>query len=156
MSHTITSTATYLCTQHAPVETYSGTSLLWPGFHPEGIIGGGGGGGGGGGAPGSGCGFIYFFIQLSQIWGGGGREGEASPPPPPPPLDETLMALRTKDTSIIQTAIDGPKRSAIETCTYLTSELRTPLYSVLRMHDPAPKGHIAQLTNSIIWSGPHP
>ena len=33
-------------------------------------------------------------------------------------------ALRIKDTSVIRTAIDGPKRSAIETCTYLTSELR--------------------------------
>ena len=115
----------------------------------------GGGGGEGGRAPGSGCGFIYFSIQLSQIWGAGG--GEASPPPPPPaPPDETLMALQTKDTSIIQMAIDGPKRSAIETCTYLTSELRTPLYSVLWMHDPAPNSHIAQLTNSIIWSGPCP
>ena len=41
-----------------------------------------GGGGGGGEAPGNGCGFIYFSIQLSQIWGGGGG-GEASPPPPP-------------------------------------------------------------------------
>ena len=46
------------------------------GFHPEGIILG-GGGGGGGEAPGNGCGFIYFSIKLSQIWGGGG----ASPPP---------------------------------------------------------------------------
>ena len=68
----------------------------------------------------------------------------------------SIMALRTKDTSIIQTAIDGPKWSAIETCTYLTSEIRTPLYSVLLTHDPAPNGHNAQLTNSIIWSGPRP
>ena len=42
----------------------------------------------------------------------------------------------------------GPKRSAIETCTYLTSELRTPLYSVLLMLDPIPNGHIAWLVNS--------
>ena len=68
----------------------------------------------------------------------------------------SIMALRTKDTSIIQTAIDGLKRSAIETCTYLTSELRTPLYSVLRTHDPVPNGHNAQLINSIIRSGPCP
>ena len=31
-------------------------------------------------APGSGCGFIYFSIRLSQVWGGG---GSFSPPPPP-------------------------------------------------------------------------
>ena len=43
----------------------------------------------------------------------------------------------------MRTAIDGPKWSAIETCAYLTSELRTPLYSVLRMHGPAPNSHIA-------------
>ena len=53
--------------------------VLVPGFHPEGII-----LGGGGEAPGNGCGFIYFSIQMSQIWGGGGG-GE-----PPPPPDETL------------------------------------------------------------------
>ena len=41
---------------------------IWvTGFHPEGII-----LGGGGEAPGNGCGFIYFPIQLSQIWEGGG------------------------------------------------------------------------------------
>ena len=56
--------------------------MTYSGFHPDGIIlGGGGGGGGGGGAPGNGCGFIYFSIQLSQIFGGGGG-GEASPLPP--------------------------------------------------------------------------
>ena len=43
-------------------------------------------------------------------------------------------------------AIDGPKQLALETCTYLTSELRTLLYSVLRMHSPTPNGHIVQLT----------
>ena len=35
-------------------------------------------------ALGNGCGFIYFSIQLSQIFGG------KFPPPPPPPPDETL------------------------------------------------------------------
>ena len=66
------------------------------------------------------------------------------------------MALRIKDTSVLRTTIDGPKRSAIKMCTYLTSELRTPLYSVLRMLDPVPNGHIAWLANSIIRSRPHP
>ena len=53
------------------------------------------------------------------------------------------MALQIKDTSIVRTTIDGPKWLAIETCTYLTSKLRTPLYSVLQMLDPAPNGHNA-------------
>ena len=44
----------------------------------------------------------------------------------------SITALRIKDTSVIQTVDKGPERSAIETCTYLTSELRTPLYSVKR------------------------
>ena len=60
----------------------------------------------------------------------------------------SITALRIKDTSVI--------RTAIETCTYLTSELRTPLYSVLRTHDPPPNGHIAWLTDSIIRSRPRP
>ena len=34
----------------------------------------------------------------------------------------SFMALQIKDTSIIQMIIDGPKRSAIETCNYLTSK----------------------------------
>ena len=50
----------------------------------------------------------------------------------------SITAHRIKDTYVIQTAIDGHKQSAIETCTYLTSELRTPLYSVLQTHSPAP------------------
>ena len=58
--------------------------MIMPGFHPEGNF------GGGGEAPGSGCGFIYFSIQLSQILGGGGGGGTL---PPPPPLDETLHTL---------------------------------------------------------------
>lgn len=44
----------------------------------------------------------------------------------------SIMSLRIKDTSILRTAIDGPKCSAIETCTYLTSELKIPLYFILR------------------------
>ena len=59
------------------------------------------------------------------------------------------MALRIKDTSVIWTAIDGPKWSAIEMCTYLTSELRTSLYSVLWMHSPAPNGHVNELYNMV-------
>ena len=55
----------------------------------------------------------------------------------------SIMDLQIKDTSVIRTPIDGPKRSAIETCTYLTSKLRTPLYSVLRTLDPVPNGHVA-------------
>ena len=55
----------------------------------------------------------------------------------------SITNLRIKDTSVIRMPIDGPKRSAIETCTYLTSELRTPLYSVLRTLDLVPNGHIA-------------
>ena len=39
------------------------------------------------------------------------------------------MGHRIKDTSVIQTAINDPKRSIIEMCTYLTSELRTYLSS---------------------------
>ena len=58
----------------------SSTTNPKPEFHPEGII-----LGGGGEAPGSGCGFIYFAIQLSQIWGGGGGKLPPPPPPPPPP-----------------------------------------------------------------------
>ena len=54
----------------------------------------------------------------------------------------SIMALRIKDTSVIQMAINGPKRSAIETCSYLTSELRIPLYSILQMQTPALNGHI--------------
>ena len=115
----------------------------------ESFFGGGGGGGGGGKLQEVGV-TLYTFLYNCPKLGGRGKL------PPAPPLDETLMALRTKDTSIIQMAFDGPKWSAIETCTYLTSELRTPLYSVLWMHYPAPNGHIAQLTNSIIWSGPRP
>ena len=42
----------------------------------------------------------------------------------------SITALRIKDTSVIRTAIDGPKLSTIETCTYFTSELRTPLFRV--------------------------
>lgn len=38
----------------------------------------------------------------------------------------------------------------------LTSELRIPLYSILRTHGPIPNDHIAQLTNSIIRSRPRP
>ena len=68
----------------------------------------------------------------------------------------SITALRIKDTSVIRTAIDSPKRSTIETCTYFTSELRTPLYSILRTHDPDPNGHIAWLTNSILGSRPRP
>ena len=57
----------------------------------------------------------------------------------------SIMDLRIKDTSVIGTPIDSPKRSAIETCTSLTSGLRTPLYSVLWILalDPVPNGHIA-------------
>ena len=40
------------------------------------------------------------------------------------------------------TPIDSVELSAIETCTYLTSKLRTPLYSELRMLDPVPNGHL--------------
>lgn len=56
-------------------------------------------------------------------------------------------------TSVIWTAINGPKRSTIETCTCLTSELRIPLYSLLWTHNLAPNGHTA---NSLILSRPHP
>ena len=49
---------------------------------------------------------------------------------------------------VIQTIVDGPKWVAIEIC---SSKLRTPLYSVVRMLDPAPNGHIAW-----IQSRPHP
>ena len=35
----------------------------------------------------------------------------------------STMALQIKDTPVIQMTIDGPKRSAIKMCTYLTSEL---------------------------------
>ena len=55
----------------------------------------------------------------------------------------SITALGIKDTSIIWMAIDGPKQLALEKCTYLTSELRTPLYSILRMHSPTPNSHIA-------------
>ena len=68
----------------------------------------------------------------------------------------SIMGLRIKDTSVIRTPIDGPKQSAIETCTYLISELRTPLFSVIRMHDAAPNGHIAWITTSFIRSRPRP
>ena len=34
----------------------------------------------------------------------------------------SIMALRIKDTSVIRTTIDGPKRSAIKTCTYLIKD----------------------------------
>ena len=37
--------------------------------------------------------------------------------------NHSITALQIKDTSIIRMLINGPKRSAIETCTYLTSEL---------------------------------
>ena len=40
----------------------------------------------------------------------------------------SITDLQIKDTSVIRTPTDGPKQSAIEMCTYLTSELRTPLY----------------------------
>ena len=53
------------------------------------------------------------------------------------------MGLQIKDTSVVWTSIDSPKHSAIETCTYLTSELRTLLYSILRTHGPAPNDHVA-------------
>ena len=47
-------------------------------------------------------------------------------------------------------AIDGNNLSAIEMCTYLTSEIRAPLYFVLRAHNPAPNGHIAnELYNTV-------
>ena len=40
-----------------------------------------------------------------------------------------------------------------EMCTYLTSELRTPLYSILRMLDPAPNSHyywmVSELYNTV-------
>ena len=55
----------------------------------------------------------------------------------------SITDLQIKDTSVIWTPIDGPKLSAIETCTYLTSKLRTFLYSVLRMLNPVPNGHAA-------------
>ena len=45
--------------------------------------------------------------------------------------------------SVIRMAINSPKRLAIVMCTYLTSELRTPLCTVLWIHDPAPNGHVA-------------
>lgn len=51
----------------------------------------------------------------------------------------SITAIQIKDTSVIRTAIDGPKRLAIETCTYPTSELRAPLYSVLQTQSHAPK-----------------
>ena len=51
-------------------------------------------------------------------------------------INLSVMDLRIKDTSVIQMPIDGPKWSAIETCTYLTSKIRTPLYSVLQKLDP--------------------
>ena len=59
------------------------------------------------------------------------------------------MALQIRDTSIIPTAINGPKWSAIETCTYLTFKLRTPLYSVLQMHSPTPNGYVNKLYNTV-------
>ena len=62
---------------------------------------------------------------------------------PPYTWNLSITDLRIKDTSVIQTPIDGPEWSAIEMCTYLTSVLRTPLYSVLRTLDPVPNGHIA-------------
>ena len=40
----------------------------------------------------------------------------------------SIIALQIKGASIF---IDVPKQLAIETCTYLTSELRTPFYSVI-------------------------
>ena len=55
----------------------------------------------------------------------------------------SITALRIKDTSVMRTAINDPKQLPIERCTYLTSELRTPLYSVSQMHSPAPNDHIA-------------
>ena len=67
----------------------------------------------------------------------------------------STVALQIKDTPVIQMTIDGPKRSAIKMCTYLTSELGH-LYSVLRTLDPVPNGHIAWLANSIIRSRPRP
>ena len=63
--------------------------------------------------------------------------------PWPDQPDRLLWPCRIKDISVIRTAIDDPKRSAIETGTYLTSELTTPLYSVLRMHGPTPNSYIA-------------
>ena len=39
--------------------------------------------------------------------------------------------------------IECPKLSAIETCTYFTSKLRSLLHSVLWTHVLAPNGHIA-------------
>ena len=63
----------------------------------------------------------------------------------PLPITATVEPLyygppNRKDTSIIPTLINGPKRSVIEMCTNLTSELKTPLYSTL---DPVPNHHIA-------------
>ena len=46
-------------------------------------------------------------------------------------------------------AIDGPKQLALETCTYLTSELRTPLYSVLQMHSPTPTAQLTKLYTTV-------
>ena len=68
----------------------------------------------------------------------------------------SITALQIKDTSVIQTTTNSPKQSAIKKCTYLTSKLRTPLYSVLRTLDLVPNGHIAWLANSIIRSRPRP
>ena len=42
----------------------------------------------------------------------------------------SITALRIIDTSVIRTVDQGLEWSAIETCIYLTSELKTPLYSV--------------------------
>ena len=46
---------------------------------------------------------------------------------------------------------NGPKLLVIEMCTYLTSELRTLLYSILQMLDPAPNCHImvSKLYNTV-------
>ena len=55
----------------------------------------------------------------------------------------SITNLQITDTSVARTVINGPKQSVIETCTYLTSKLRIPIYSVIWTHDPAPNGHVA-------------
>ena len=61
----------------------------------------------------------------------------------------SITALQITDTSVIRTVDSGPEQSAIETCTYLTSELRTPLNSVIRTSALPPNGYLPYLLNSI-------
>ena len=72
----------------------------------------------------------------------------------PPILLQWNLSLQTSELRTppfnIRMPIDNPKQSAIETCTYLTSELRTPLYSVLRTFHLVPNVWI--MNSIILWS----